>query len=38
MVGRVNRKTALASVIALKSLILDNEANAELYSIATKRD
>ncbi|ALA98383.1 bacteriophage terminase-like protein, large subunit [Spiroplasma kunkelii CR2-3x] len=38
IVGRGNGKTALASAIALKSLILDNEANAELYSIATKRD
>ncbi|PQP78322.1 hypothetical protein C6B38_06815 [Spiroplasma sp. ChiS] len=38
IVGRGNGKTALASAIALKSLILDNEANSELYSIATKRD
>ncbi|QIA72802.1 hypothetical protein GL982_03705 [Spiroplasma citri] len=30
IVGRGNGKTALASAIALKSLILDNEANAEL--------
>lgn len=37
-VARKNGKTALASVIALLLLILDNEAGAEVYTVATKRD
>jgi phage terminase large subunit-like protein len=37
-VARKNGKTALASAIALVLLILDNEAGAEVYTVATKRD
>jgi len=37
-VARKNGKTALASAIALVLFVLDNEAGAEVYTVATKRD
>lgn len=38
LVGRKNGKTTMLSGIALYCLIADNEAGAEIYSVATKRD
>ncbi len=37
-VGKKNGKTYLAAIVALALLVLDNEAGAEVYSTATKRD
>lgn len=38
LVPRKNGKSALASAIALYMLFMDDEAGAEIYSVATKRD
>lgn len=37
-VARKNGKTAIAAVLALYFLLLDGEAGAEVYSVATKKD
>lgn len=38
VVGRGNGKSTLASAIALKCLLLDNEKRASIYTVATKKE